>query len=155
MLGLFGQGRFPDSRRGDSQAVRRWTTGSDVLRQSAPMRPLAFVIPLALVAGACALRGTGEGSQGAVNAKALGVSAGDFFERYGRPMSRLEKSDGTMVFDWAGGSTRVAAGPYGPEEKICRLLITTDKNGRIASAEIIRDAKGERQLSRCVEVLDR
>jgi len=67
-----------------------------------------------------------------VNAKALGVSAGDFFERYGRPMSRLEKSDGTLVFDWAGGSTRVAAGPNGPEEKICRLLITTDKNGRIA-----------------------
>ena len=119
------------------------------------MHSIAVVVPVALLVGACASRGSAEGSQAAVNARALGISAGDFFQRHGPPFSRLEKSDGSLVFDWAGGDTRVAAGPYGPEEKICRLLITTDKNGRIVSAEIIRDAKGERMLSRCVEVLDR
>ncbi|HUP09234.1 MAG TPA: hypothetical protein VMU47_18895 [Caldimonas sp.] len=90
-----------------------------------------------------------------MNAKLIGIPVGDFFERHGRPISRLERSDGTLAFDWAGGDTRVAAGPYGPEDKICRLLITADKNGRIVSAEIIRDAQGERSLSRCVELLDR
>src|SRR5438270_6954843 len=119
------------------------------------MRSIVLVAPLSLFVGACASHGPAEGAQAAVNAKAVGLSVGDFFDRHGRPSSRLERSDGTLVFDWSGGATRVAAGPYGPEEKICRLLITTDKNGRIASAEIVRDAKGERALSRCVEVLDR
>jgi hypothetical protein len=48
----------------------------------------------------------------------------------------------------------MAAGVRGQEDKICRLTITTDKKGRIATAFIVRDAKGERRLSRCAELFD-
>jgi len=119
------------------------------------MGRIAVVVLVLLAATGCASRAPAAGAQADVNAKLIGIPVGDFFERHGRPISRLERSDGTLAFDWAGGDTRVAAGPYGPEDKICRLLITADKNGRIVSAEIIRDAQGERSLSRCVELLDR
>ena len=155
MLGPFGHGRFPAIKRDRRPAVSRWTAGSGACCDNPPMRFAVVLVSAALALGACASRGSVQPSQAAVNAKAVGLSVGDFFERYGRPLSRLERSDGTLVFDWAGGDTRVAAGPYGPEEKICRLLITTDTKGRIVSAEITRDAIGERSLSRCVEVLDR
>jgi len=119
------------------------------------MRPLALTSAVLLLASACATRNQADTSQAAVNAKVVGLSAGEFFDRYGRPLSRLEKTDGTLVFDWTGGSVRVAAGVYGPEEKICRLKIAADRNGRITAAEILRDGQGERQLSRCVELLQR
>jgi len=107
----------------------------------------------ALLSG-CFLRGPVDASQVAVDSKALGVPAGDFFDRYGRPLARLERADGTFIFDWEGGSEHMAAGPNGMEDKICRLRLTTGKDGRIVSAEIMRDAKGERRLSRCAELFD-
>ena len=119
------------------------------------MRPPVLVPAVLLLLVACASRNEADTSQAAVNAKVRGMSAGEFFDRYGRPLSRVERADGTLVFDWSGGSERVAAGVYGPEEKICRLRITADRNGRITTAEIMRDGQGERQLSRCVELLQR
>ena len=95
-----------------------------------------------------------EDAQQIVNRRAVGVSAGDFFQRYGKPVSRIEAPDGTLSFQWEGGAVSMAPGVRGLEDKICRLQITTDKNGRIATAPIIRDAKGERRLSRCAELFD-
>ena len=119
------------------------------------MRRRFVLLPLASLAlAACALRAPVDETQLLVNAKAVGVSPGDFFQRYGRPVTRQEEKDGTMVFDWEGGSVRMAAGPLGLEEKICRLRLTAGPNGRIASALILRDAKGERRLSRCAEIFD-
>ena len=89
-----------------------------------------------------------------VNQRALGVAAGDFFQRYGPPRSRDEALDGTLNFDWEGGSVSMPAGPVGIEDKICRLKITADKSGRIVAAPIVRDAKGVRRLSRCEELFD-
>jgi len=119
------------------------------------MRPTALLAPVVVsVLAGCALRAPVDASQVAVDAKAVGVPAGDFFERYGRPVTRVEQADGTFVFEWEGGSVKMAAGPTGLEDKICRLRLTTGKDGRIATAEITRDAKGERRLSRCAELFD-
>jgi hypothetical protein len=96
-----------------------------------------------------------EDAQQIVDKHAVGVSAGDFFERYGKPRAREEHQDGTLEFIWDGGVVEMAAGVRGLEDKICSLRISTDKRGRIVSAPIVRDAKGERRLSRCAELFDR
>jgi hypothetical protein len=117
-----------------------------------PLRPLVAITAAASL-GACALRGPDEAQQ-VVNSRTLGVSSGDFFQRYGRPAKRYETPQGIYVFDWEGGTEHMAAGVIGQEDKVCRLRLTTDKNGRIETVEIVRDAKGERRLSRCAELFD-
>jgi hypothetical protein len=96
----------------------------------------------------------GEEAQQIVDKRAVGISAGDFFQRYGAPYTREEARDGSLSFNWEGGLAKIAAGPRGLEEKICRLHISADKNGRILAAPIIRDAQGEHRLSRCAELFD-
>jgi len=123
-----------------------------------PVKPVLLLPALAL-AGALAscqtiLHFNDEDAQLIVNRHAVGVSAGDFFQRYGKPASRVEAMDGTLTFLWEGGMVEMAAGVRGQEDKICRLQITTDKKGLIATAPIVRDAKGERRLSRCAELFD-
>jgi hypothetical protein len=118
------------------------------------LRPfLAITAAAALVACHFGLRGADE-SQQVVNSRTVGVSSGDFFQRYGRPVKRYETPEGIYVFEWEGGTEHMAAGVIGQEDKVCRLRLTTDKSGRIETAEILRDAKGERRLSRCAELFD-
>ena len=94
----------------------------------------------------------GEDPQAIVDKRVIGMSIGDFFQRYGVVPVREEARDGSMQFIWEGGRARVPAGPRGPEESICRLRLSVDKAGRIVGAPIIRDGQGERRLSRCVEL---
>ena len=119
------------------------------------LRPLVAIVGASLLA-AChfGLRGADD-TQQVVNSRTVGVSPGDFFQRYGPPVKRYETPEGIYVFDWEGGTQHMAAGVMGQEDKICRLRLTTDKNGRIATTEIVRDAQGERRLSRCAELFDR
>ena len=118
--------------------------------------PILAAVAACTALGGCesVLRVNSEDAQKIVDGKAVGVPAGDFFQRYGKPAIRREASDGTVSFEWEGGTVSVAAGVRGLEDKICRLHITTDKRGRIVTAPIIRDAKGERRLSRCAELFD-
>lgn len=119
------------------------------------MKPLLLTC-VALCLGGCntILRVNGEDAQSIVDKRAVGVSVGDFFDRYGQPRAREESNDGTRHFIWEGGITRAPAGPNGIEESVCRLRVSSDKAGRITEAAIIRDAKGERRLSRCAELFD-
>lgn len=111
----------------------------------------------ALVLAGCGsvLHVNAEDAQALVNQRLVGTSVGDFFQRYGAPGPREEASDGTLRFTWEGGARRVAAGPRGLEELLCQLRISADKSGRIVTATIVRDGKGEQRQSRCAELIDR
>ena len=126
------------------------------LRHRTPLKIVALVPAFALTLAACGtiLHVNGEDAQAIVDRRALGMSAGEFFQRHGPPISRQEASDGTLTFGWEGGFERVPAGVLGPEEMICRLILTTDRSGRIVAAPIARDGKGTRRLSRCAELFE-
>ena len=117
---------------------------------------IAFVPALLLALAGCQnfLRDPAADAQTIVNRRVLGLSAGEFFQRYGAPRRREESSDGTLVFAWEGGLQSVPAGVYGPEELVCGLHITTDRRGRIVAAAIVRDGKGQRNSSRCAELFE-
>jgi hypothetical protein len=114
--------------------------------------PLLLVLPLAGCMSI--LRVNGEDPQVIVDKRVVGSQVGDFFQRYGPVRVREESPDGSRQFTWEGGRNKVAAGPRGPEESLCRLRVTTDKAGKIVAAPIIRDGQGERRVSRCVELFD-
>ena len=119
------------------------------------MKNISLALALSALAG-CSVPSAlkGEDPQAIVNQRVIGMSIGDFFERYGRVPVREESRDGSMVFNWEGGRAKIPAGPRGPEESLCRLRLAVDKGGRIVSAPIMRDGQGERRLSRCVELFD-
>ena len=94
----------------------------------------------------------GEGPQGVVNRRVLGLSSGDFLQRYGAPLTRSEAADRSLTFTWESEALRSPAGPYGAEESICRLRLTTDTQGRIVSALILYDGQSPRRPSRCAEL---
>ena len=137
------------SERTSAPASRRffsWNAAVKILLLSLALSALAGCsVPSAL---------KGEDPQVIVNQRVIGMSIGDFFERYGRVPVREESRDGSMVFNWEGGRAKIPAGPRGPEESLCRLRLAVDKGGRIVSAPIMRDGQGERRLSRCVELFD-
>lgn len=118
------------------------------------MKIFAPVFALCLAGCSSILRVNGEDAQAIVDKRAIGTSVGDFFQFYGPPRAREEANDGTLRFTWEGGARNVAPGPRGLEEMLCRLRISADKRGRIVTAPIVRDGKGERRLSRCAELFD-
>ena len=120
------------------------------------MKIAAFVPALLLALAGCQnlLRSPDADAQAIVNRRVLGLSAGEFFQRYGAPRRREESSDGTLAFVWEGGLESVPAGVYGPEELICGLQLRADRRGRIVAASIVRDGKGQRGLSRCAELFE-
>ena len=113
----------------------------------------SLLLPLALGGCGAFFRINAEQDpQQAVNQRVLGLRLGEFFERYGAPTRREESTDGVLGFNWSSPNRYVAAGPVGPEEQFCRLRVVTERNGRIASATIVRDGRGTRHQSRCVEI---
>lgn len=116
------------------------------------MKILVPLLTLALTACGTVLHVNGEDAQGLVDQRVLGMSVGDFFDRYGAPRTRAEAPDGTRSFGWESGFANVAAGPQGAEERSCVLQLTSAKNGRITAAKITSDAPGERHLSRCADL---
>jgi hypothetical protein len=118
------------------------------------------IIALPLIA-ACLLAGcnailhvNAENAQGIVDQRLVGMRLGDFVSRYGAPRARQEARDGAVSFDWDADFAYVGPGPRGTEERICRLRVSADRNGRIVSAPILRDGPGKRHLSRCAEVFE-
>ena len=120
------------------------------------MKFAALVPALLLALSGCQnfLRSPDADAQAIVDRHVLGLSAGEFFQRYGAPRRREEANDGTLTFAWEGGLESVPAGVYGPEELVCGLHLTTDRRGRIVAAPIVRDGKGKRRSSRCAELFE-
>ncbi len=116
------------------------------------LKPIVLLFALCLAGCQAILHVNDEDAQAIVNQRFLGTQVGDFFQRYGKPWARDEARDGTMAFKWGTRPPKVGAGPYGPEEQLCWLQISTDRNGRIVAAAITRDGKGVRHLSLCAEL---
>ena len=152
---MLGMPVRPTPRRVAARIARR-TARTGAPQRIAILKTAVLVPALLLALAGCQnlLRSPGADAQAIVDRRALGVSAGEFFQRYGPPRRREEASDGTLSFTWEGGLELVPAGVYGPEELICGLNITTDRRGRIVAAPIVRDGKGQRRASRCAELFE-
>ena len=125
------------------------------MRAPNPLRAGRLAIGLAAlgaVAG-CGLFHPDPEAQLAVNQRALGQPAGDFFQSYGTWKRRSEQSDGTVEYEWisAIGPTP-NQGYYGLDDRTCELRLVASKSGRITEARIYRDMPGRTSTSRCGEV---
>ncbi len=119
-----------------------------------PVLVRAGVALLLLAAlAACGVLKKDEEVQGVINKRVIGMSAGDFFERFGAWRQRAELLDGTTEFSWTsaiGAST--AAGSIALDDRTCTLRVIAAKNGKIASADVMYDNQGRVSTSRCGEL---
>ena len=155
--GLFGGGRIPcengiDRARYGALLQRPDPPSKDSLKLTVSL--LALCLAPCLAGCQAIFHVNDEDAQAIVDKRVLGMSVGDFFTRYGAPSSRAEAKDGTLTFNWSTKSPNMAPGPLGPEESLCRLRLSTDRNGRIVAAPITRDGKGQRHLSICAELFE-
>lgn len=121
------------------------------------MRPSSSATALAtaslLVAlGGCELFKHNEEALAIINARVIGMPAGDFFDRYGRPRSRSENVDGSIEYDWISAVGYARPGPEGLDEHVCKLHLASDPRGRIQRVQIQYDAPGLKSASRCGEI---
>ena len=121
------------------------------MRPSLPGRAIAAASLLAALA-ACGLFKTNEEVVAIVNKRVIGMPAGDFFDRYGRPRTRSEKADGSMEYDWISSVPYAKPGVEGLDERVCKLVLTSDPRGRINSVVVRYDAQGVKSASRCGEI---
>ena len=121
------------------------------------MRPL--FAPLALAAaslgaalGGCELLKKDGESIAIINQRVLGMPAGEFFDRYGRARARVEIADRTTQYDWTSSVPAARPGPDALDDRICRLRLVSDANGRISRVLVLYDAPGLKSTSRCGEI---
>ena len=120
-------------------------------RLSLALRAIAAASLLPTLA-ACGLFQGNEQVQAIVNKRFIGMSVGDFFDRYGRPRTRSEKPDGGMEYDWISAVPYARPGVEGLDERVCKLVLTSDPRGRIDSVVVRYDAQGMKSTSRCGEI---
>lgn len=117
-----------------------------------PALRAALVAALALGAlSGCGIFKDNEQTVAVINARALGMPVGEFFDRYGRPEQRREFADNTLQFVWVSAR----ASPTGfaeVDDHICSLRISADARGRISGFEVMYDGQGKNRLSRCAEI---
>lgn len=116
-----------------------------------PGRALAAAA-LLVVLGGCELLKRNEEALAIINARVLGMPAGDFFDRYGRASSRSEIADGGTSYDWISSVAYARPGPEGLDDRVCKLHLTADKRGRISAVQVRYDAPGTKSTSRCGEI---
>ena len=100
----------------------------------------------------CELMKRNEEVTTVINRRVLGMAAGEFFDRFGRPGPRREQSDGGAEYDWISSVPYALPGPAGLDERICRLKVSADKQGRISAVQVLFDAPGLKSTSRCSEI---
>ena len=107
---------------------------------------------LLIAVGGCELFKTNQEVQAIVSQRTLGKPAGDFFDRYGRATARTEIADNTAIYNWISDRGTTRPGPEGQDERVCRLRLTVDKAGKISDVQILYDAQGVKDTSRCGEI---
>lgn len=121
-------------------------------RKTAAGRAAATVLLLCAIA-ACGILKSNEEAQAVVNQRVVGMSVGDFFDRYGAAKTRHVEPDGTSEYGWisAIGATP-NSGFYGLDDRTCTLRVLATKNGRITLATVLQDMPGRTTTSRCGEI---
>ncbi len=115
------------------------------------LRALCAVLALASLAG-CQMLKHDEDVSAVVNRRAVGMAAGDFFDRFGSAGRALDQGDGSAQYDWVSSVGYALPGPAGQDERICRLKVSVDNKGRVSAVQIIYDAQGRTSTSRCGEI---
>jgi hypothetical protein len=111
---------------------------------------LAGALLFGTLAG-CGIFKPNEETLSVINARALGMPVGEFFDRYGKPEQRRELADSTLQFVWVsarGSPTGFAS----VDDHICSLRLAADQRGRISGIEILYDGQGKTRVSRCAEI---
>ena len=114
-------------------------------------RALCATIVLAALPG-CELMKRNEETMTVINRRAIGMHAGDFFQRYGRPGDKRERGDGTTEYAWVSSVPYAPPGPSGLDDRLCRLGVTVDAKGLVSAVQILFDAPGLKSTSRCSEI---
>jgi hypothetical protein len=86
-----------------------------------------------------------------VNNRALGMPAGEFFDRYGRPQRREETSNGAIEYVWVS-AVLSTQGRADVDDQLCGLRLSADNRGRITAAQVMYDGQGKNRISRCAEI---
>jgi hypothetical protein len=121
------------------------------MRSSFPGLALAAA-SLLLALGGCELFKTNEAVLATINNRVIGMPAGDFFDRYGRPRSRTEMLDHSTEYDWISAVPYARPGVEGLDEHVCKLHLASDPRGRISRVDVVYDAPGLKSASRCGEI---
>ena len=107
---------------------------------------------LVLALGGCDLFKNNEKVEATVNGRVIGMSAGEFFDRYGPAYARRETADGGASYEWASSVPAAAPGTIGLDERVCKLRLGVDRQGRIGAVQIVYDPQGTKSNSRCGEI---
>lgn len=119
------------------------------------MRVLAALLVLALAGCQSILRSGGQEPQAIVNQRVIGMTVGEFLDRYGRAATtREEAPDGSVTVNWQSPRTTLMGGPGGPEITVCRLRLSANRVGKILAALIVRDGDGLHRRSGCAELFE-
>jgi len=107
---------------------------------------------LVVVLAGCGTFKNNEAAQAVASKRLVGTPVGAFFEEFGRFRSRSEQPDGAVLYSWESAMGPAPPGPHGPDERVCRMRLFTDKRGRIESVSILLDDPGRVSISRCSEL---
>ena len=116
-----------------------------------PLALLAAAVAASALAACGAIRSKEEGSD-IVSKRAVGMRAGDFFDTFGPARAKVESPDGTAVYRWESTVGAMPPGVQSLDERVCKLVVTVDKGGRVTAAEVARDTQGRVSPSRCGEI---
>ena len=100
----------------------------------------------------CSIIKSSTEAQTVVTQRVAGMTAGQFFDQYGRWRTRSELPSGGAAYNWESTVASVAPGPTGLDERVCKLRILADKAGRIETATVVLDNPGRVSTSRCGEL---
>lgn len=110
-----------------------------------------LAVLVALLAG-CSVIKTKEEASDIVARRAVGMRAGDFFDTFGPARAKAEGLDGGAVYRWESTVGAMEPGVQSLDERICKLVVTVDKGGRVTAAAVARDTQGRVSPSRCGEI---
>ena len=120
---------------------------------TAALRAAAILSLLLAIAG-CSVFKTNEEAQAAINQRVVGMSVGDFFDRYGPAKLRCRNSTAPSSTPGSRPSAEKPpnSGFYGLDDRTCTLKLVASRDGKIATATILQDMPGRTSTSRCLEV---
>ncbi len=112
-------------------------------------RIIAPIAVLALALSACT---TAHVATNPIDARWVGRSAGEFFARFGPPMSDSGEGSAT-VYNWRGGYKRIKQQNGRSSSVSCAAKITVSESYVIRGITIVADRPGASGPSYCTELL--